>query len=241
MKKIFKYIIVLKISFLLFGCGSEYIVDSEDENLTVDKPSTNTSKPIINSSFKIDISKIDGFSILEPIEDQYLLVLNYLRSFNLTCNDRAGFSGPSKPLKWNSLLEEAAKEHSVDMQKVGVLSHIGSGTPSDTTGEILGHSSSFKERIDATGYIGGSGENIATVGKGFVTSTGIPSSFVKTVNSHRWVGVMEDWMVSKEGHCSNIMNKTNRSMGLFEAGTFKENKDGNTFFFTYWTQEFGVN
>ena len=241
MRKIYDYVIVLSVIFLLLACGTEDSKkDKEPNEVDTIKNDEDISKPIIDSNFKIDISKIDGFTDKNLIEEQYLAVMNYVRSLSIKCNDKAGFSGPSKPLIWDILLSNAAKEHSEDMQISGVYSHLGSATSSDITGEALGRASTFSERINATGYVGGSGENIATVGKGFKTSTGRPTTFIETVDSNRWIGIMEEWIVSEEGHCSNIMNPIHKSVGMFKKGVFKKIEGENTFFFTYWTQEFGV-
>jgi len=60
--------------------------------------SAGSNAPVVDNSFSIDLSKVSGYSSTDPIEDQYLAVVNYLRSQHLQCNDHLGISGPSNAL-----------------------------------------------------------------------------------------------------------------------------------------------
>ena len=204
----YRFFLIFVLSLIMHGCGGGGN-DSRDSGGT----------GVVGNSFSIDLNKVSGYNSSDPIEDQYLAVINYLRSQHLKCNDHLGIEGPSAPLTWNADLADAALEHSQDMNISGHYGHIGSGTPSDITGTYVGHASTFTERIIYNGYGGNTtGENIANV-----TSNSIPNDY--------WVTVMEEWMKSTSGHCSNIMHPSFEDFGMAEVRA-----DGNA---TYWTQNFG--
>ncbi len=75
--------------------------------------------------------------------------INQLRAAGASCGSRGAFA-PALPLRWNSLLTQAAASHSADMAAKDYFSH----TSAD--GRTL------TDRVDATGYAWSSlGENIA--------------------------------------------------------------------------------
>ena len=178
-----------------------------------------------------------GYSVDDPIEDQYLAVVNYLRGLRIKCNDTKGFEGPvGVDLQWNGLLEDAAQEHSDDMAKSAHFDHLGSGTENDITGQTFDppRQSTVAERIERAGYQWTTyGENIA-----------MRWSYPDKPSNTAWVRAMEDWMKSKTGHCSNIMNPDFRDFGMAESRGVEEKvfSDGNTYLVNtaYWTQNFGA-
>jgi uncharacterized protein YkwD len=189
---------------------------------------TNTSKNNSNNKFTIDINKVPNYSPASPIRDQYLAVINYLRSQTIQCNDPQGFSGPSAPLTLNASLESSAKEHSTDMKISGKFSHAGSGRASDITGQIVGHPSLFNERILYNGYNGTRvlSENIA-----------MATSKPNPLPQNYWITIMEGWINSTSGHCSNIMNPQTKDFGMNESSAIV---NGSGQYTTYWTQNFGA-
>jgi len=162
------------------------------------------------------------------VSQNYLAVINYLRSLNITCNDASAISGPSSlDMAWNTHLEASAKEHSEDMNKSVWYSHDGSGTVNDKTAQDLGlgRGSYFKDRIDHNGFIGSmKAENIAMSAASFVRS------------DDYWLNVMERWMASTHGHCSNIMHPSLTQFGMYES---RAGVDANGTYKVYWTQDFG--
>lgn len=208
------FLVIIVLSLITNGCdGSGSSSDS-------------TGAAVVDSSFSIDLSKVSGYNSSDPIEDQYLAVINYLRSQHLKCNDHLGIEGPSTPLTWNADLAAAALEHSQDMNISGHYGHTGSGTPSDITGTHVGHASSFSERINYNGYSGNTtGENIAN-----------SASKPNPVPSDYWVTVMEGWMKSTSGHCSNIMHPNFEDFGMAEV---RADVNATGWYLTYWTQNFG--
>jgi len=119
---------------LLAGCGGGG-APATVETLTT---TTTTTVPTIASDFKIDIANVEGYDTTDPIEDQYLAVINHLRGLSIKCNDSHAMSGPSaSDMQWNILLADAAEEHSEDMRIAEHYDHLGSGTASDITGQTF--------------------------------------------------------------------------------------------------------
>lgn len=199
--------------------------DNNDSNSSTTGSNSNTG--VIDANFSIDISQVSDYDDTDPIDVQYLTVLNYLRSLPITCNDTTGNSGPVPEMKTSDNLTASAKEHSRDMGLSGVYSHTGSGKSSDTTGTANGNDSSFDERIRYNGYTATSGlaENIAMT----ISSPNPPSA-------NKWIDIMAKWMTSTKGHCSNIMNKNLKDFGMSE---YKAEKDSDGYYKVYWTQDFG--
>jgi len=230
MKKIGFYSLVC---LFLIGCGGGGTATSDDsvppsrqqdDANTILAKDLNLTKYINDDELVIDST--------EPIEEQYLSVINYLRSLSLTCNDTSAVVGPSgSDMQWNVALEDAAKEHSDDMANSDYYNgdHTGSGTSNDVTGQTFtpARKSKFFERISRNGYAGvQTAENIAKM----VSTPTAPELNV-------WIKVMEGWMKSTHGHCSNIMNPRLKDFGMYESRA-PQNADGE--YKVYWTQDFGA-
>ena len=206
------FLLMIALSLIASGCGGS--------------SNNSTGAAVVDSSFSIDLNKVSGYNSSDPIEDQYLAVINYLRSQHLKCNDHLGIEGPSAPLTWNADLAAAALEHSRDMNISGHYGHTGSATSSDITGTHVGHASTFSERITYNGYSGNTtGENIAN-----------SASKPNPVPNDYWVRVIEGWMKSTSGHCSNIMYPDFEDFGMAEV---RADVNATGWYLTYWTQNFG--
>lgn len=219
---------------LLAGCGggesptSATTTTNEITTTSISTTSETTAVPTITSAFKIDIENVEGYNSTDPIEDQYLAVMNHLRSLSIKCNDAHAESGPAdSDMQWNVLLSDAAEEHSEDMRIAEHYDHLGSGADSDITGQTFTpvRPSKFYERISHNGYTGSSAENIAVYG----SKPGV-------VESDKWITIMEAWMTSTTGHCSNIMNPNLIEFGMFES---RADVNGTGWYKVYWTQNFG--
>ena len=212
------------VAFALVACGGsggEGVGNSGGNGTAVD----------IDLSKAIAEGKVIGYDASKngtpQVKENYLAVLNYMRSLSITCNDSDGVSGPSDPLDWNDDLETAAKEHSDDMLATGHYSHTGSGTATDIVAQNLGLSggSSIQQRI--THYKTDAqitGENIARL------------QSTDPIENDAWIATMEGWLESKKGHCSNIMHKSFKYFGMAEAKS--NSQDGDGFYKAYWTQNF---
>ena len=205
-------------------------------NLHVKAVVDNTSVPMIDNNFTIDLSVVANYNANDSIEEQYLSVVNHLRSLRIKCNDASGFNGPvGRDLTWNTFLKDAAKEHSDDMLANNNMTHAGSGTQSDITGQTFNpaKASTASERMNSQGYDWiRSGENISH------------SAAYPKLSETAWIQAMEGWMKSHTGHCSNIMNPNFRDFGMAEARGTSDVifSDGvtRTAPVAYWTQNFGT-
>jgi hypothetical protein len=206
-----------------------------------DKPKKHSY--IIGDDFKIDLSKVPNYNENAPLKDQYLSVINYLRSLKIKCNDKRGYHGPQLlpngeliKMRWSDQLANAAKEHSEDMLANHKMQHLGSGTATDLTAQKTFSSkpSTPRERMKANGYDYkkidrrasdmNTAENIAYTA---VSSGSLPDK--------EWVHVIENWMKSKDGHCSNIMDRHLKDFGMAVAKGKLDNGGEEA----YWTQDFG--
>ncbi|WP_295421617.1 CAP domain-containing protein [Sulfurovum sp.] len=216
MKKIGLYSLVC---LVLIGCGGG---GSPATGGTIDPSDINLTKDIQDG-------KVSGYNSNDSIEDQYLAVINYVRSLKVKCNDPAAITGPSgKDMYWNPLLEDAAEEHSEDMKLSDHYAHDGSGTSNDITGQTFtpARASKFNERISRNGYTGAmTAENIA-----------MSASKPGKQPANYWIKVMEGWMKSDHGHCSNIMNPQLTEFGMFES---RADVNATGWYKVYWTQDFG--
>ncbi len=205
----------------LIGCGSS---NGNNKSSTAE---VNLTQAIANGDIANYDASRNGTS---QVYLNYVAVINYLRSLSITCNDPAAITGPSSPdMVWNTHLEAAAKEHSEDMKKSNWYNHDGSGTVNDTTAQDmgLGRGSHFDERITHNGFSGSaSAENIAMSTASFVQ----PHDY--------WLKIMEGWMASTHGHCSNIMSPTLTQFGMYES---RAAMDSSGMYKIYWTQDFGGN
>jgi len=241
MKKIY---LPLLLGVLLTGCGGGGTTTSKSSTTT--STATQTQSTIdpqdINLTKDIQEGKITDYDANDPIEVQYLSIVNYFRSLSIQCNDSHAAVGPAAPLEWNVLLADASKEHSDDMNASGVYDHhhYGSGTESDITGQTFtpARPSTPAERVARSGYAGQAGENIAIHVRYYTNSGGQPTNFTP-IDSDTWLTIMEKWMTSTTGHCSNLMNHANKSFGMHETGSRVDDNGTHILHSTYWTQEFG--
>ena len=210
---------------MITGCSSSG--DMQTGNTSATGVTGDATQSTINSSFHINLADVPGYNSADPVDDQYLSVVNYLRMLSIKCNDSRGLSGPvGTDLQNESHLQASAREHSEDMRISGHYDHKGSGTASDTTGQALGHASTPRERMKHNGYTGTlTAENIA-----FFASTKLPED-------KEWVHAMEGWMTSTHGHCSSIMNPNLTDFGMHESCTTSPDAQG--YYRCYWTQDFG--
>ncbi len=234
MKKIGFYSLVC---LFLIGCGGGGTTTSS----SVPSPAA-TFDGLLAKDLNLTKDINDGELVIDnndSIKDQYLTVINYLRSLKIKCNDSHAEEGPSSVVEWNQLLAYAAKEHSEDYNSSGIYNrdHSGSGTVSDITANGSGIGSTPAKRVEHQGYIGSSGENQARYVSYYKTGSK-PSNFI-AIYDNTWLSVMEGWMKSKSGHCSNIMNPLFEDFGMHEAGIYVEDNGTHTLHSTYWTQEFG--
>jgi len=221
----FKHISV-SVGALLLLCACGGGGGGSTSSSTGSTGSSTVSPADINLSKAIEEGAIEGYSDTASIEDQYLAVINYFRSLPIKCADQRAIQGPSGALTWNPNLAAAALEHSQDMNASGHYGHIGSGTGWDITGSFVGHASSFEERIERNGYTGSlKGENIA---KNESKPNPAPQDF--------WLTVMEGWIQSHTGHCSNIMEPRFEDFGMAEV---RGDVNATGWYTTYWTQNFG--
>ncbi len=212
-------LLISGLALLLLGCGPSQNETTVD---TMDPDSLDLAQAIQDG-------KIPDFNRSDPIEDQYLSVINYLRSLKIKCNDSLGIQGPSgTEMEWNSLIADAAEEHSEDMRLSVYYGHPGSGTAHDTTGQTFtpARASTFSERIERNGFSATmSAENIAKS----EASYALPSDY--------WLTTMEGWIQSDHGHCSNIMHPSLTQFGMHES---RAAVDASGKYIIYWTQDFGA-
>ncbi len=161
----------------------------------------------------IENGKVKEWKSAKTQQDRYLALLNYFRSLPIQCNDARGYKGPIKGnVSWSDALEEAAIAHSEDLLEHSQLGHRGS------------NGSTAAQRVHEHGFDGEYiGENV-----GYIMKDGIPYS------GKEWISIFVDWINSKDGHCSNIMNKEYNSFGMGEA----KSEEGNSVTL-FWTQDFG--
>ena len=125
-------------------------------------------------------------------EQQFLRKVNSLRATGCKCGNT--WMPPAPPLKWDTKLEAAARNHAQDLSRNNYLRHT------DSKGRTI------KQRIEAAGYqLSGSrpysyGENIA--------------SGQRSIDR-----VMQSWIKS-EGHCKNLMNPAFRDIGIAQINFY---------------------
>ena len=123
-------------------------------------------------------------------EDVLLKLVNDVRLSGYRCGE--DWFPPTTYVSWNTRLEQAAHDHSLDMYTNKFISHVGSD------------GSSPNQRASRRGYnvngMGPLGENVAW---GYETEE----------------EVIAAWL-SSPGHCRNIMNPRYRDMGIAREGNY---------------------
>ncbi len=205
---------------MLAGCGGGSGTESAS---TVKDGGENAETAIVITENNTTIPRSGIYDVSDDEQIKYLKVINYARSMARECKNNDGSVNEASkgsfpaasPLVTNSDLYASALEHSKDLAQSNTFSHSGSGTASDVTGSNLGHSSTFKERIEANGYTEYSaiGENIAA-GQATIENA-----------VHAWL--------ESPGHCANIMNGKFKEMGLAKY------EEQNSTYKIYWTNDFG--
>jgi len=211
-----KIVFLTTITLFLVGCGDNLGLNGSQTNL----PNISTS----DIREAISEGNVKGYNENSQLKEKMLAVVNYLRSQNITCNDSEGATAPTSKLSWSIELENAAIEHSKDMLSVNTLSHYGSGTSSDTTGQTFNPAkeSDYKERIAYNGYNGNNlKENI-----GNVMSQG------REVPKDYWIDIINRWLESTDGHCSILLSSDINKIGMAEAKDSSNTK-------VYYTADFG--
>ena len=230
MRKSIRISLAMLASAIVVGCGPAGSSGTNGNSGSGGNSGSASSPNDINLTQAVANNEIPGFDPTDPLKDQYTAVISYLRGLSITCNDAQALSGPvGVDMQWNDHLANAAFEHSRDMNISGQYAHDGSGTASDITGQTFSppRHSTFTERIQHNGYTGSvKAENIAISNATYV----LPSDY--------WLHVMEGWMASTHGHCSNIMNSVLTDFGMSEVRSGQKS-DGH--YYIYWTQDFGGN
>jgi uncharacterized protein YkwD len=212
---------------LLVGCGGG---TSSTNPSSCEIDPTNIQPKDINLTAAINDNNIRGYSDATTLEGKYVAVINYLRSMKIQCQDPSCIVGPSESnMTWNEDLADAAKEHSDDMALSIYYNgnHTGSGTENDITGQSFTspRKSEFYERIKFNNY------------NGTLTAENIAKSVANyEISEDTWLSIVEGWMNSEHGHCSNIMNPELTNIGMYET---RAEKDENGTYRVYWTQDFG--
>lgn len=163
-----------------------------------------------SGSASVESFPYDAPPISEANKAAYLAAVNNARATGRSCGS-AGFYEAAPALMWNDGLYKAAYEHSQDMDTTGILTHSGSGGNSDWTAQVLnlGRASNLGDRIqNNTGERSSSSAYYENAAKGFTSLS----------------RVMAAWL-SSDGHCSAIMSKESREIGVAKVGV-------------YWTQNF---
>jgi uncharacterized protein YkwD len=209
------------VAFFLEGCGGDIGSNFDNETSNYNSDTSISSDEIREA---IRNGKVESYSVDSPLADKMLAVINYVRSKKIKCNDEEGVQSPSHKLLWSTELENAAYEHSKDMLSVDSLSHLGSGTDSDTTGQSFDppRESRFYERMKYNGYYGTMYmENIGDVK---VRGGTVPEDY--------WINMIVLWIKSREGHCSILLNHNLDKVGMAEAKNSSNTK-------VYYTADFG--
>ncbi len=196
-----------KLSFITIALSAIFMSGCDMEQLLKD---LNLKKaPKVNLIEAIDKGRVGGFDRNDPINVQYEVLLNYVRSLDIQCVDDEMKSGPSPEIDSNPKLVAAAKEHSDDMLKTDNFSHTGSdGTHS-------------YDRMRNHGFKGAKySENI------YYERNSLG------VSKDAWIHAVESWISSTDGHCSNLMDSKITDFGMYQSTS----EDGKT---TYITLDLG--
>ena len=129
------------------------------------------------------------------INQTLLSYINNIRTTGASCG------AATKPLRWNSSLQEAAKAHARDIGINNFVGHMGSGTLYDDVGRALGKPSTFIDRIKYFGFPFPPkvliGEIISKVTMKYKSKNNLMISFNRAI---------KNWLKDPP-HCRLIMNK----------------------------------
>jgi uncharacterized protein YkwD len=103
--------------------------------------------------------------------------------------------------------------------------------------EGLSSGSTPAQRVEYNGYDGSSAENQARILR--IYTKGSQPIVFEPLADDTWLFIMQEWMKSTTGHCSNIMNASFEDFGMYEAGVYDEDNGTHILHATYWTQNFG--
>ena len=238
-----KLIISTMATFLLIGCGggastTESVNNSNIDNNNSISSSNNVVKPSdVNVTKAIQDGKVLGYSDSNTEKENYLAVINYLRSLKIECGDTDNTVGPASALNWSDKLYQASLDHSKDVVKnytkyfnpriesKGYNPHLGSGTSTDIPGFQNGEGSRFTDRIQYNNYQHPLGENVA-----------ITSDTEVGDDTNAWLNAMNGLIRSPE-HCRNIMSPYAKDFGMAEYVSPDNSVYGEYHYF--WTQDFG--
>jgi len=211
-----RIIFLTTITLFFAGCGDNLGLNGSETNLP--SVSANSIREAIQNN------KIEGYSDNAQLKDKMLAVINYIRSQNITCNDSDRESGPTYKLEWSQELANAATEHSKDMLSVDKLSHLGSGTESDITGQALTpqRKSSLGERARFNDFYG----------KNLMENIGDVKAIGGEVTKDYWIDIINRWVESTDGHCSILLSSEINKVGMAEAKNSSNTK-------VYYTADFG--
>jgi uncharacterized protein YkwD len=150
MNKLFKYLLVVMVSFSLVACGSS-------------APSNGNSDAVAASQFEKDVLfgqssvgvPVSSEATCEPdeFEQELLDAINVVRSVARLCGSRQFLA--AEPVAWSCQLESAANVHAVDMSRNNFFSHTGSdGLRISTRADDAGYEWSKVGENIAAGYPG---------------------------------------------------------------------------------------
>ncbi len=177
--------ISLGLSIIFFsGCSVQDLIDQLKDKKV----------PKVDLIEAINKGQVGGFDRNDPINIQYEVLLNYVRSQNIQCVDAQMKKGPSPEINSNDKLTQAAKEHSEDMLNSGLFSHQGSD------------GSHSYDRMRKYGF------------KGLKYAENIYYEHDSLgVRNDAWIHAIESWIESTDGHCSNMMDPDITDFGMYEA------------------------
>ncbi len=161
--------------------------------------SSATSANSINRS----TPNINNMSSINLYRGQMLSYVNQIRTRGASC------AGPTTPLGWNRLLENAAKSHTNDMAESGIVSHAGSGTSYDPAKKAIGIGSTFIDRIEYFGY---------PIKKGQLVGENLNRTAIKITKSDKPMPNFKraiQNLINDEPHCRIIMNPRFKDIGMY--------------------------
>ena len=155
------------------------------------------------NSLKKTLPTVSSSSSIDEYRGQMLSYVNQIRTRGASC------AGPTTPLAWNRLLENAAKSHAIDMAESGVISHAGTGTSYDPAKKAMGIGSTFIDRIKYFGY---------PVKKGQLVGENLNRTSIKLTKSDKPMPNFKraiQNLINDEPHCKIIMNPRFNDIGMY--------------------------